>query len=160
MNRTKKSVITSKHSENKHLRITLIVILTIFVGIILGVISYTVYNISNIKPITGNILSYRELNTSIDVGKRVGINGDRNGLKFGLNSPGGGGTKFIDINSTQRALVNVYISGNISEYLSVEKNSFIIERGEFVHLAINLELPTNITYGNYTGVVTVILTKP
>jgi|GEM_PF-1117495 len=157
-----KDVAHAGHDKDKTLRIILAVVFIVSVGMLLGTVSFTVHRINNLHPNINvdKVISYTELNSSVIVAYSVaGLNGDTDSLKFGKVSQGGGGTRFIIINATERSVVEIYFSGNISGFLSVEKNDYIIEKGSIEKVPIDIDVPSNASNGNYDGKVHVLLLR-
>lgn len=87
----------------------------------------------------------------------VGISSDTFELNFGRIPLNGTSTKYISINynSTTPAKVVLETKGNISKFLILEKNNFIIEKNERFGILAN-----GTEYGNYTGTLTIKVKKP
>lgn len=139
----------------------LIIILILSIGILLGAVSFTVYRTSLHKSYINKIVEYTNITASVIVTSgSVGLDGDTDSLKFGKISQGGGGTRFITVNTTQNVIVDIYFSGDIANFLSVEKNNYTLEAGSFGKIPININIPLNVPIGEYSGNVYIILLKP
>lgn len=142
--------------NNVALRAVLIAIIFIFMGLLIGAISYTFYKMHN-----NNVIQYTILDASVEITQStVGLNADKDALKFGKVTVGGGGTRFIILNATEEAIVQIYVSGDMAPYLSVERNDFIIEPGQSEKVPISLNAPLDMALGEYTGKVHVLLLRP
>jgi hypothetical protein len=144
--------------ESKVLRIVFIVIIVLSLGMMIGVMSYTINKNSQLNS---KVIAYRVINTSVEVKLGVmGLNGDKDALRFGRVAPGNGGSRFINISTKEKALVNIYITGEMAKFLIVDKNSFVMEPGTSLSVPFNIYIPDNATVGNYTGKVTIELLRP
>jgi len=150
----------SKHSESGFLRKILIVALIISIGILIGVVSFTIYRIDIHKTYSDKVVEYHDIDASVIVTSgSVGLNGDTDSLKFGKISQGGGGTRFVTVNTTQNVSIEIYFSGDIAKFLSVEKNGYSIEKGIFEKVPINIDIPSNTPIGEYSGKVHIVLLR-
>ena len=151
----------SKRHKNTVFRVAMLMIMIISIGILIGTISYTLNKLHEQKKIMQSLISYTAFNTSVEITSHtVGLNADTDGLKYGKNTPGGGGTRFLDINTSQDALVEVYLSGEMSKFLSIEDNQFYMHAGEFRRVPVNLDIPNETAYGKYNGRIYVLMFKP
>ena len=143
------------------LRNILIALLILSVGILLGVASFTIYRVNLHKSYIEKVVGYKDIDTSVTVTSgSAGLNGDTDSLKFGKISQGSGGTRFVIINTTQDVIIEVYFSGDISRFLSVDRNKYIINGGSLEKVPINIDIPSDTTAGEYSGKVHIILLRP
>ena len=150
-----------KKQENKALRIIMLITIVIAIGILVGSVSYTIFKFQEYKKTSERIISYMEFNSSVEItAGSNGLNADRDGVKFGKTVPGGRGTRFLEINTSEDAFVQIFLSGDLAPYLSVENNSFYMKAGEFMNIPVYLDVPDNMVIGFYTGKVYVLLTRP
>ena len=151
--------VSVKKSENLSLRIVLIAIIILSLGILIGTISYTLVTIKNYNS---KIISYYSIDTYVEVvGYNViGLNGDKDALRYGRITAGNRGIRYLNISSNEKAIVSIYVSGEMADFISVENNSFVIEHNPGILVPINLNVPTGTPPGNYSGKVYVKLTKP
>jgi len=147
--------------NSKSVRFALIIILLISIGVLFGAVGYTVYKWNGYSKYQSKIISVHYVNTSVQiVSSGIGMNGDTDSLKFGKVTSGSGGERALHLNSTQKAVVNVTITGDMARFLSVDKNEFIIESNTNDKILFRLEIPENAEIGNYTGVIQVVFLKP
>jgi hypothetical protein len=147
------------HGKN-YLRTTMMLIIILSIGVLLGVISYTVYNINGYNSLKNHTLSYREIDASVQVVPYgAGMDGNRSVLKFGKIGLGGGSTKYIQVNTSESAIVQIYASGDIADFIGVDDNNFTIRPGNMM-IPIYLDVPENAAIGNYTGKVHILLLRP
>jgi hypothetical protein len=151
----------SSKKDNKIVRLILIIVMILAVGVLLGAVSHTLIKMYEYKAEARKIISYHIFNSSVEITpSSVGLNADRDGIKFGKVNAGGGGTRFLDINSDEDAIVQVFIAGNMTGMISVEDNNFLIQAGEPYSLPVNLDVPEGTPIGFYNGEVHVILMRP
>jgi hypothetical protein len=159
INKYKKLKQKPNKADNKIIRIILISIILLFLGIMIGVISYTLYTANAFH---NKIITYNIYNTSAEIVSYnvMGLNGDKDAVKFGKITAGNSGTRFLNISTTTNANVSIYISGDIAQFISVEKNNFILEQNTTELLPINLDVPKDTPPGNYTGEIRIMLSRP
>lgn len=94
------------------------------------------------------------------VGDRVGFDLNKSALTFGIIPPGGTGTRNIIIENDQDFPLKckVYISDNLVD-LVYSENNFVIPPRTNRELGINIYVPQNVSYGNYTGEIKIELRK-
>lgn len=142
-------------SKNELIRISLILIIIFSIGILLGVSSYTWYYTNKINNL--NTISSYTVDAHVEVTEyNAGLNGDSDALKFGKVPLGASSTRFLNIYSINESIVKIEASGNISQFLSVDKNNFIIPKNSNDTITFNLDVPYDVAIGNYTGIIKVI----
>lgn len=147
--------------DNMTLRIIMLILMMISIGILIGTVSYTLVKVNENKQYENKVISYTEFNSSVEITRSsTGLNADRDGVKYGKTVPGGRGTRFININTSEYAFVQVFFAGDLAPYMSVENNSFYMDAGEFISLPVYLDVPDDAEIGFYTGKVYVMLTRP
>jgi hypothetical protein len=86
-----------------------------------------------------------------------------NTLYFGYGYPGSAGDRTMDVYMTNNfnhpVEVSVKITGNISDYVSVSDNGFILLPGEKKMLSYKANIPSSIKKGTYTGETRVVFTR-
>ncbi|MBI4895558.1 MAG: hypothetical protein HY831_03630 [Candidatus Aenigmarchaeota archaeon] len=87
----------------------------------------------------------------------LGISNDNFELNFGRIPLNGKSTKFVSIsyNSTTPSKIHLETTGNISKFIILEKNDFIIEKSDKFGIIAN-----GTEYGNYTGTLIINIKKP
>lgn len=148
-----------KRSENNLVRIILISTIVLSLGIMIGVISYTLYSVNTYN---NKIISYNVLDSYVEVVNYnvLGLNGDKDAVRFGRITAGNRGVRFINISSKEKAIVSIYVAGEMANFISVEKNNFEMEKGTSLLIPINLDIPSNTSSGNYSGKIYIKLTRP
>ena len=121
-------------------------IATITIVLLSGLIGATPFLIEETSVSTQE----RSLNTSLTVEEpkpnqtSLGINAERS-LDFGKMSPNTNATKFLNISSNKKAILDVSSDGNISQILDV-RNRFYFEGAKEIPVEVRAKEP-----GNYTG---------
>jgi len=147
--------------NNKNIRLILIFVLILSMGVLFGAIGYNLYKWNEYSKYQSRIIAIHYVNTSVQITSfGIGMNGDTDSLKFGKISLGGGGERGLNINSTKKALVKVTISGDMAQFMSVDKNDFIIEPNTADKITFHIDIPENAETGNYTGLIQVLFLKP
>jgi hypothetical protein len=147
--------------NNKVIKIIFITIIVVSLGIMLGTVSYSIYKWNEHSKYQARIISINYVNTTIEVVSfGMGMNADRDALKFGRVTPGSGGERDLLINSTKDAQVEVIVFGEMAEFLTVDKNNFIIKANTQDKIQFTLEIPEDTIPKNYTGTIQVIFLEP
>jgi len=153
--------VNENENINPTVRIVLIAVMVIAIGILIGAVSYTLNKMHQYRETADKLISYSIFNTTVEVTKNsVGLNADTDGLKYGKTTPGNGGTRFLDINTTQDAFVEIFLSGDMSAFLSVDENSFYMSAGESRRVPVYLDVPDDAVIGFYTGRIYILMTIP
>lgn len=150
---------TYDNRENRTVRIILIGIIVLSLGIMIGMISFTLCTNNNH---TEKIITYRILNTSVEVVNYnvMGLNGDIDAVKFGRITAGNRGKRFLNISTNVEAVVTIYLTGKMSNFISVQKNNFVLEQGTSELVPISLDIPSDTPPGNYSGEIHIQLSRP
>lgn len=103
-------------------------------------------------------LSYRVLNietipTSFSVGERPGFDLNLTALTFGQVVPGNGASRDITIDNSFDKPVKIEINskGEISKYLIVSENDFVLQPGEVKEVSFSIFVPEEINWDTYSG---------
>ena len=147
----KKSNEIRKH-DSSWTKLILILLLVFIIGAAITTTFYFNYK----------IIDYFIVNTSVKVADYpvAGLNADTDSLIFGKTYPGGGGTRYFDLQSKEHALVIIKVKGEMASFLTFSNNSFIIEPGEVRNIAAYLEIPKTAKPGNYSGKIHVYFLRP
>lgn len=103
----------------------------------------------------------REYEIYLTVGSYVGFNVNSSALFFGTITAGGTGSREIIVNN-HGALprkVQVETSGNLSDWVKVSDNNFVLQGYENKSLEVNATVPEDAEFGNYTGILKLIFKK-
>ena len=130
-----------------------VIIIVLILVLILTLIVNIVYN--------SNILDRREILAKVKVTDHYGFDINSTSLNFGLTRPGGGSLRNIILRNTygKDVHVDIYTTGNISDFITLDENSFLLSKDEIKNLSFNLLVPSNIHYGSYEGNVIIEVTK-
>ncbi|MGV8140850.1 MAG: hypothetical protein ACP5NW_00240 [Candidatus Woesearchaeota archaeon] len=127
-------------------------------GVLIGAISYTLHKDNYYK---NRVIEYRIIDTYVEVVENgAGLNGDRDALRFGKIGPGSSGNRFIDINSTSNAIIEIYVAGDMAQFLSIDTNKISVSPGEDKQIPVYISIPKGTPYGNYSGKIHVVMLKP
>ena len=97
-------------------------------------------------------LEMRVVEATFIVGKNVGFDLNTTALTFGKLAPGGSSTRNMTIANLREfpIRVNILADRNISSFLTTE-TEFLLFPGEKKDIAFTLSVPSNLSYGNYSG---------
>lgn len=97
----------------------------------------------------------------VNVAPNVGLNADTDKLRFGKIMPGTQGERGILITNNASYQLRVGISnyGDISRWLSISDNNFVVQKNEVKELNYTLSVPKGTSYGNYTGYTRIVFKK-
>ena len=133
-------------------RIVLISVLVFFLLVLAGNLIYLFYFVKQVE-IRKMYLEVADARTIYE----------ENVLFFGYKYPGSiedrTSNVHIENGYTYPILVSVKITGNISDYVAVSDNDFILMPGEKIVLVYKAEIPPDIGEGIYTGETRVVFTK-
>lgn len=87
------------------------------------------------------------------VGEKVGFNLNNDSIHFGTTYKGGGSRRSIVVENTYSIPLKVSIElyGNISGFVSVSENDFVLLPGAREPVTFFAQTPPEVGYGNYTG---------
>lgn len=86
-------------------------------------------------------------------GNMVGINTNTDALYFGKVRKGGVSTRKIIIgnNDEKPHLIQIKTFGDLSKWVYVSDNNFILHPGESKNVSVSCDVPKDADTGNYTG---------
>ena len=130
----------------------MLILVFIFLNVLLGI---------GIMYYDSTYVHMEKIYMQIGVAEKVGINVDSDAIYFGKVYPGGGSYRKIKItNNFEIPLqAEIKLEGNITPFVSVSQNNFIIEPGQSEDMTFYAKTKTNSLYGNYTGNATVYYTR-
>lgn len=132
----------SKLSNHKILRISLIILLTLVLGIFITVIVYYNYY----------LLDYREINISVNVVEGVGgFNVDNTTLDFSKIPRGSSGVRYFSISTKNPVLVKTSTIGSIAPFVTYSEQEFIMLQGESKQITTEVIIPEETQPGIYDG---------
>ncbi len=106
------------------------------------------------------IFSTEEVDMHIKVvgGKMIGINTDTDAIYFGKVRKGGLATRkiIIDNNDDRPHMIQIKTFGDLSKWVYVSENNFILDPSESKNVSVSCEVPTDVEIGNYTGKLQVV----
>ena len=107
------------------------------------------------------ILGEREIFASFSVSDHSGFDLNKTALTFGLIKPGFTSSRTANItnNFEMPVLVIIKANGDLSEFLIVSENEFILSPNEEKKLSFSVFLPKDILIKDYKGHVTIIFKR-
>lgn len=134
-------------------KINAILIILILAFITIGIVSI-IYN-------TITTIGLRDIEMDAKVGDRIGIAVDSDKLIFGMMLPGGSGKREMFVGNEHDFPINVRFIplGQLKDYTSISENPVLLQPGENKEIGISVQMPRDMPYGNYTGIMRVIFTK-
>lgn len=132
----------------------LIIVLIASVSIL--VTSYTFVYLSTV-----NIYSVTEFSMDLKVSTIIGFYVGDDAVHFGYVPPGGGGMKEMNIDvGKYKTLVSIDADGNISKWVTISDNDFIMEPNTNRTLRIFVNVPEDAPLEtDYSGNITIVLRK-
>lgn len=127
----------------KKSRMLVFALIFFFAAISLALIIYNLYFSSN----TFSLMMYYETS------EKMGVNTDTGALYFGKSSPGSLVTREVNLtnSNTYPVYVTIKLLGNISGFVSVSDNNFILLPDEKKHITYYLQAPEGTPFANFTG---------
>jgi hypothetical protein len=150
---------TEKNNLNSNKKIKDFRIIFVFVIIIIIILCIFLYS---------NIIDYistyekREVYAQVIVSDNFGIAINGTALIFGMTKPGGHSEKDIQLenNYNHDVRFKIYTEGNISDFLIVSENNFILKPGESKTLTFTVNIPGSAAFGTYSGKVFFVARNP
>ncbi|QQG38605.1 MAG: hypothetical protein HYS32_03285 [Candidatus Woesearchaeota archaeon] len=115
--------------------------------LLIAVISITLTTI--FLTLNKNNVEYREIDIFITIGKVVGFNVNPSAIYFGTVPKGGISKRTIQLNTTEKSIIEIKTYGEASDWISVDKNKFILDGS--TNITVIADVPVNSELGNYTG---------
>lgn len=129
------------------------IIAALAVSVVLVVISLMFYAFWYVKEV-------RVVKMSVEVNDHMGFDTNTSLLTFGMVMPGSESVRTIilghDRDYPMKASITSY--GDISDWVFVSDNNFIVHPNETVALNVKVMPPIEVAYGNYTGYLKIIFT--
>lgn len=115
------------------------------------------YWIVNIEP----VYLVKEMKMDIYIQQITGINVDTDAIHFGILPPGSGGMRTMIVETGEfRSLITLQHSGDISEWIHVTKNNFILEPYQNTTVDVYLTIPNDEEVPGYRdGIMRIIFKK-
>jgi len=147
--RNNEETINIRRSNSK--RVILMLVVIFFIGIYLTFLFYQNYK----------IIDYFEISARVKIQESGGgFNLENTSLNFGKNFPGGWGQRFIEINSSKDAIVRIKAVGDMENFLTFSDNNFFLPANKHKQVSVTMDVPENISLGNYTGKVKIYFLRP
>jgi len=124
------------------LKKTIMIIAIILMLLSLGLMGYNLY-----------VVDVKVLDISFKVDDVIGINVSNKSLNFGRSPPETAMKRYINLSNNYNfpIEINIKMSGEISEYVSVSDNNFEIIPGDKKEVTFLLRIPKDIEYRYFIG---------
>ena len=121
---------------------TIMIIAIILMLLSLGLMGYNLY-----------VVDVKVLDISFKVDDVIGINVSNKSLNFGRSPPETAMKRYINLSNNYNfpIEINIKMSGEISEYVSVSDNNFEIIPGDKKEVTFLLRIPKDIEYRYFIG---------
>jgi hypothetical protein len=146
---TKKKNI-AKNKNNSYVR--LIIVLVAIIIIISSLMCIVYYDYL--------VLDYKEIYAEVEVATNIGMSADTDALWFGKIMPNGKSTKKLYVSYPETVKVNIKVDGNISDFIIINKNNFILQENTTELLEFKAIAPEDAEYGKYNGTVQFYFLRP
>lgn len=135
-----------KKRQKKRSRMWLRVALAAGIVIIAVALAINIYNF-----IYGPI-EVRTLDARFTVSDKLGFDVNTSALTFGIAFPGNSVSRSVFINNDEKfpVIVKIFSTDDVAPYLSV-KNETVIMPGENKEIGFVLQIPKNMSFGDYSG---------
>lgn len=128
-----------------------------FIIILLAILLLSItFNIVLINFFSLN--SFKSIPIDFKVGDHSGFNADKDALHFGTLLPGTNGFRDFQIQNLDCNKCKITMKTDI-DWIVLEDNNFILNKGETRTLKIYLYVPSNASIGNYNGSLNIYLWK-
>lgn len=101
------------------------------------------------------------ISMDIKISDHPGINVDSDALHFGKATSPGGADRYILVSNDYALPLKVMITsrGELSSWINLNESSFILEPAETRSIKVSAEIPSGVSYGNYTGTLKILFRK-
>jgi len=95
----------------------------------------------------------RYIDAYVTVGDKLGINTDKDALRFGIIPEGNRGFRYVNVTHSFDVPVKVRITqyGDLRQWLYVEPNEFVLDPRDSRKITFIATVPEGTPNGNYTG---------
>ena len=109
-----------------------------------------------------SVLDKRVIYSKVIVSDHYGFDINNTALVFGMTKPGGGSSSkelMLTNGYSRDVVIDIYISGNISKFLSTPENEFILAQNMTKKVVFSVAIPSNTSYGTYDGNVIIVVKR-
>ena len=134
-------------------------VLLITIIVISSSLTYVLYKIYYKKI----IVSEFDMDITVPVENRVGLNIDSDAIHFGIVPRGGGSTRHVNLTNSEDYSVFIYVEkdeGLLSSIVRIDPNYFTLEGNGKEEIDVSVSVPADFEPGNYTGKVKIIKKVP
>ncbi len=131
--------------------------LTTFIIILLVLILLTTTLYLNYK----SKVKIQEIPINIKVADYLGFNVDTSSLNFGTVLSPSSASRYINItnNNSYQTSVELTVFGNLKKFITISNNNFILNQNDNKVVYINISIPANMQFGDYTSILKIKYTK-
>lgn len=99
------------------------------------------------------IVFVKKYDVTLTIGDRIGFDLGSEVISFGTVLPGSELSRSLELANSLGIPLKVVIKqyGDTAQFVSIDKNIFLVEPHETEHIAFLAKIPNNAVYGNYTG---------
>ncbi|MFH2020472.1 MAG: hypothetical protein ABIJ34_03600 [archaeon] len=92
---------------------------------------------------------------------KMGFNTDTDALYFGNGYPGTTTKRYIILNNSHEypVLISIRLEGDLTPFVSVSENNFVLQPADMHVITYYVKSPKETSYGNYTGLSTLIFKR-
>jgi hypothetical protein len=123
----------------------------IVVSVVLLIVSFNLFiqNIGNSRK----IIDEKKYPYYIIVSNHFGIDVNSSSFRFGMISPGSSSNRYFKVqnNYGKSVFVEIYSDGDLSRFLKISNNNFLLEKNKSELISITVSIPAEFSYGNYSG---------
>ncbi len=107
------------------------------------------------------LVDYTEVDAYLTVGSHLGFNLDSDALYLGTVLPGFSGNRDLVVNNEDcsKCKVNIRSEGDLSRWLVISNNNFVIREGEERKVNVAVFVPQDAEFGNYTAKIKIYFWK-
>ena len=146
--------IKSKRKNKRNLYLLAFLIILILLILSLLIIIFSTYS-------SNNIIEKKEIYAELIIWDKIGLAKNNTALILGGIKRNGLSTKEINLlnNYGQDVFVEIQMEGNISDFIYISENDFILKSGESKNLSFSSISDKDSEYGKYNGYVYIIIKK-
>lgn len=134
----------------------------VLVGLFIIIILLSIFLYANLLEKI-SIIDSDELEAKVIVGDNYGFDVNGTALTFGMISAGKSTSTreiLLENHYDVPVKVEIYVDGDISEFMIISENDFILNVDESKKLGFSVSVPYSTPNGNYSGIVKILYKSP